>query len=98
MNDFKVKFPKLFPGNRREVIFKFTQAESFQLRKIVISAAELLPVTSGGFTSVAAFGTEYPRRGQNEVMEKGRSFYKVSSNCVKPLLSCRLYFFHFALI
>ncbi len=35
-----------------------------------------LQLTSGGFTSVAAFGTEYSRRGQNEVMEKGGSFYK----------------------
>ncbi|OYU78906.1 MAG: hypothetical protein CFE23_16495 [Flavobacterium sp. BFFFF1] len=43
-------------------------------------------VTSGGFTSVAAFEAEYSRRGQNEVMEKRSSFYKESSNCVKPLL------------
>lgn len=43
--------------------------------------------TSRGFTSVAAFGTEYSRRGQNEVMEKDISFYKESSNCVKPLLA-----------
>ncbi|OYU78937.1 MAG: hypothetical protein CFE23_16330 [Flavobacterium sp. BFFFF1] len=45
-----------------------------------------LLLTSGGFTSVAAFGTEYSRRGQNEVMEKAVTFYKESSNCVKPLL------------
>ncbi|OYU78855.1 MAG: hypothetical protein CFE23_16650, partial [Flavobacterium sp. BFFFF1] len=52
------------------MIFKFAQAESFQLRKIVISAAELLPVTSGGFTSVAAFGTEYSRLDRTKLWKK----------------------------
>ncbi|OYU79016.1 MAG: hypothetical protein CFE23_16015 [Flavobacterium sp. BFFFF1] len=50
-------------------------------------------VTSGGFTSVAAFGTEYSRRGQDEVMEKAVTFYKKSSNCVKPLL-CDAKYYH----
>ncbi|AWA31083.1 hypothetical protein HYN48_13855 [Flavobacterium magnum] len=35
-----------------------------------MSSEVWLHITSGGFTSVAAFGTEYSRRGQNEVMEK----------------------------